>query len=69
MEGERFSLAKPTQSHVEDYNIAAAEFAEHLRNFIRWLRLIWPNWRKIWRLRVRLGLRGGCRSGAKSRVA
>jgi len=30
MEGERFSLAKPTQSHVEDYNIAAAEFAETL---------------------------------------
>ncbi|MFZ0198076.1 MAG: glycosyl hydrolase [Candidatus Sulfotelmatobacter sp.] len=30
MEGERFSLAKPTQSHVEDYNIAAAEFAEQL---------------------------------------
>jgi hypothetical protein len=31
MEGERFSLAKPTQSHVEDYNIAAAEFAQQLR--------------------------------------
>ncbi len=30
MEGERFSLARPTQSHVEDYNIAAAEFAEQL---------------------------------------
>jgi photosystem II stability/assembly factor-like uncharacterized protein len=30
MEGERFSLAKPTQSHVEDYNIAAAEFTEQL---------------------------------------
>ncbi|MGA9389884.1 MAG: glycosyl hydrolase [Candidatus Sulfotelmatobacter sp.] len=30
MEGERFSLAKPTQSHVEDYNVAAAEFAEQL---------------------------------------
>jgi photosystem II stability/assembly factor-like uncharacterized protein len=30
MEGERFSLAKPTQSHVEDYNIAAAEFREEL---------------------------------------
>ena len=30
MEGERFSLAKPTQSHVEDYNIAAAEFGEQL---------------------------------------
>jgi hypothetical protein len=30
MEGERFSLARPTQSHVDDYNIAAAEFAEQL---------------------------------------
>ena len=30
MEGERFSLARPTQGHVEDYNIAAAEFAEQL---------------------------------------
>ncbi len=30
LEGERFSLAKPTQSHVDDYNIAAAEFAEEL---------------------------------------
>jgi hypothetical protein len=30
MEGERFSLAKPTQNHVEDYNIAAAEFGEQL---------------------------------------
>jgi photosystem II stability/assembly factor-like uncharacterized protein len=30
MEGERFSLAKPTQSHVDDYNIAAAEFGEQL---------------------------------------
>ena len=30
MEGERFSLAKPTQSHVDSYNIAAAEFAEQL---------------------------------------
>jgi hypothetical protein len=30
MEGERFSLAKPTQSHVEDYNIAVGEFAEQL---------------------------------------
>jgi len=30
MEGERFSLAKPTQSHVDSYNIAAAEFAEEL---------------------------------------
>jgi photosystem II stability/assembly factor-like uncharacterized protein len=27
MEGERFSLSRPTQSHVDDYNIAAAEFA------------------------------------------
>ena len=30
MEGERFSLAKPTQSHIESYNIAASEFAEQL---------------------------------------
>ncbi|MFZ0295146.1 MAG: glycosyl hydrolase [Candidatus Sulfotelmatobacter sp.] len=30
MEGERFSLANPTQSHVEDYSIAGAEFAEQL---------------------------------------
>jgi hypothetical protein len=30
MEGERFSLAKPTQSHVDDYNIAAQGFAEQL---------------------------------------
>ena len=30
MEGERFSLAKPTQSHMDSYSIAAAEFAEQL---------------------------------------
>jgi hypothetical protein len=30
MDGERFSLAKPTQSHVDSYNIAAGEFAEQL---------------------------------------
>jgi photosystem II stability/assembly factor-like uncharacterized protein len=30
MEGERFSLAKPTQSHVDSYNIAAAEFGDQL---------------------------------------
>jgi photosystem II stability/assembly factor-like uncharacterized protein len=30
MEGERFALAKPTQSHVNDYNVAAAEFGEQL---------------------------------------
>ena len=30
MEGERFSLSKPTQSHIDSYNIAAAEFAEQL---------------------------------------
>lgn len=30
MEGERFSLARPTQSHVDNYNVAAAEFAELL---------------------------------------
>jgi photosystem II stability/assembly factor-like uncharacterized protein len=30
LEGERFSLAKPTQSHLDSYNIAAAEFSEQL---------------------------------------
>ncbi len=30
MEGERFSLAKPTQTHIDNYNIAAAEFAGQL---------------------------------------
>jgi hypothetical protein len=30
MDGERFSLAKPTQSHIDSYNIAAEEFAEQL---------------------------------------
>ncbi len=30
MEGERFSLAKPTQSHIDSYNIAATEFGEQL---------------------------------------
>jgi photosystem II stability/assembly factor-like uncharacterized protein len=30
MEGERFALARPTQSHVSNYDIAAAEFAEQL---------------------------------------
>lgn len=30
LEGERFSLAKPTQSNVDSYNIAAAEFADVL---------------------------------------
>jgi len=30
MEGERFSIAKPTQSHVDSYNIAATEFGEQL---------------------------------------
>jgi uncharacterized protein YgfB (UPF0149 family) len=30
MEGERFSLAKPTQTHLDAYNIAAAEFADQL---------------------------------------
>jgi photosystem II stability/assembly factor-like uncharacterized protein len=33
MEGERFSLARPTQSHIDDYNIAAGEFMEMLANF------------------------------------
>ncbi len=30
MEGERFALAKPTQSHVDDYSIAAGEFGGEL---------------------------------------
>jgi photosystem II stability/assembly factor-like uncharacterized protein len=30
MEGERFSLAKPTQTNLDAYNIAAAEFADQL---------------------------------------
>jgi len=30
MEGERFSLAKPTQSNIDSYNVAAAEFADQL---------------------------------------
>jgi hypothetical protein len=30
MEGERFSLAKPTQSHIDQYNIGAAELTDVL---------------------------------------
>ena len=30
MEGERFSLATPTQSHIDDYNVAATEFTKQL---------------------------------------
>ncbi len=30
MEGERFALVKPTQTHIDDYNIAAGEFTEQL---------------------------------------
>jgi hypothetical protein len=30
LEGERFSLSKPTQSHVDDYEIAAGKFAGEL---------------------------------------
>jgi hypothetical protein len=30
IEGERFSLAKPTQSHIDQYNIAATEFGDTL---------------------------------------
>jgi len=30
MEGERFSLEKPTQSNIDSYNVAAAEFADQL---------------------------------------
>jgi hypothetical protein len=30
MEGERFSQARPTQTHIDDYNVAAAEFVSVL---------------------------------------
>lgn len=30
MEGERFSLQKPTQTHIDNYNIAADEFTDQL---------------------------------------
>ena len=30
MEGERFSLARPTQTHIDNYNVAASEFAVQL---------------------------------------
>ncbi len=30
MDGERFSLGKPTQSHIDSYNIAVSEFGEQL---------------------------------------
>ena len=30
LEGERFSLAQPTQSHIDSYNIAAGEFGDQL---------------------------------------
>jgi hypothetical protein len=30
MEGERFSIAKPTQTHVDAYNIASDEFSQQL---------------------------------------
>jgi hypothetical protein len=30
MEGERFSLSAPTQTHIDNYNIAAQEFAGDL---------------------------------------
>ena len=30
MDGERFSLAKPTQSHIDDYTIAGSEFTDQL---------------------------------------
>jgi photosystem II stability/assembly factor-like uncharacterized protein len=30
MEGERFALTKPTQTHIDDYNIASGQFAEAL---------------------------------------
>jgi hypothetical protein len=30
MEGERFAMTKPTQTHLDDYTIAGAEFSEEL---------------------------------------
>jgi hypothetical protein len=30
LEGERFALTKPTQTHIDDYNIASGEFAGEL---------------------------------------
>jgi uncharacterized protein YukE len=30
MEGERFALTKPTQTHIDSYNIAGTEFGEQL---------------------------------------
>jgi len=30
MEGERFALTKPTQTHLDAYNIAASDFTEAL---------------------------------------
>jgi hypothetical protein len=30
LEGERFALTKPTQTHLDNYSIAAAEFAGQL---------------------------------------
>src|ERR1700692_354158 len=41
--------------------------ASNFRSFLRWLKLIWPNWKKRWRLRGRRGLRGGCRSGVRNK--
>jgi hypothetical protein len=35
LEGERFSLAKPTQSHIDSYNIAAGEFGDQLSKLHR----------------------------------
>jgi hypothetical protein len=30
MEGERFSITRPTQTHIDAYNIAADEFGQQL---------------------------------------
>ncbi len=31
MEGERFSISRPTHTHVDDYNVAAEDFGEQLK--------------------------------------
>jgi len=67
MEGERFSLAKPTQGHVEDYNIAAAEFSEQLGKLRTLVEVDLVKLEKDLEARARLGRRAECRSGMRSR--
>ena len=42
MEGERFSIAKPTQTHIDGYNIAADEFGQQLSKLQTLLRTDLP---------------------------